>query len=84
MTTIKELELEIEKLKSRNKKVELDKAWETSFSRRLAVALLTYIVITVFFVFANIKNPFINSIVPTLAFFISTFTLKSFKNLWLK
>ena len=37
-----ELKMEIEKIKERNKKVELDKAWETSFVRRLCICILTY------------------------------------------
>ena len=32
---INNLEKEIEKIKERNKKVELDKAWETSWIRRI-------------------------------------------------
>lgn len=31
----KELEKEIEQIKARNKRVELDKAWETSWTRRI-------------------------------------------------
>lgn len=43
-----ELKMEIEKIKERNKKVELDKAWETSFVRRLCICILTYIVVVVY------------------------------------
>ena len=41
---INNLEKEIEKIKERNKKVELDKAWETSWIRRIGIMILTYIV----------------------------------------
>ena len=37
------LKEEIEKIKFRNKKVELDKAWETSWNRRICICILTYI-----------------------------------------
>jgi len=33
MEELEELKVEIEKIKERNKRVEADKAWETSFSR---------------------------------------------------
>ncbi|MFC1732947.1 hypothetical protein ACFL6I_21820 [candidate division KSB1 bacterium] len=75
---------EIEKIKQRNKKVEADKAWETSWSRKIIVAILTYIVIVVFFYFAGLPKPFVNSIVPAVAFVLSTSTLPYFKKFWLK
>ena len=81
MTTIQK---EIEKLKERNKRVEGDKAWETSLSRKILIAIFTYIVIVLFFIFAGLPKPFINSIVPALAFLISTFTLPIFKKFWLR
>ena len=42
------LEEEIEKIKSRNKKVELDKAWETSWIRRICICILTYIIVVIY------------------------------------
>jgi len=77
-------EKEIEKIKQRNKKVELDKAWETSISRKIIIAVLTYIVIVIFFVFAGLPKPFLNSIVPAIAFVLSTLTMTFFKKIWLE
>ena len=74
---------EIEAIKQRNKRVEADKAWEISLSRKILIAILTYIVIVIFFYFAGLPKPFVNSIVPTLAFVLSTLTLPYFKKLWL-
>ena len=42
------LKEEIEKIKSRNKKVELDKAWETSWIRRICICILTYIIVVIY------------------------------------
>ena len=84
MTRIQDLEKEIQKIKARNKKVESDKAWETSWFRRILVFALTYIVIVIFFLFAELPNPFINSIIPALAFVLSTLTIPIFKKFWLK
>ena len=81
---ILKLKNEINELKARNKRVEADKAWETSLTRKIIVAILTYIVIVIFFYFASLPNPWINSIVPALAFVLSTLTLPFFKKLWTK
>lgn len=82
--TIQQLEEEIEKIKERNKRVEREKSWETSWSRKLIISALTYLVISLFFLFAGISNPFVNSIVPAIAFILSTLSVSFIKNLWLK
>lgn len=79
-----DLEKEIQKIQDRNKRVELDKAWETSKFRKIVIAVLTYFVIVLFFVFAGLPNPFVNAIVPTLGFILSTLSLPLFKKVWLK
>ena len=84
MASLKELESEISKIKERNRRVEKDKAWETSWARRILVFVFTYIVVVVFFYFAELPRPFLNSIVPALAFLLSTLTLSYFKNLWMR
>lgn len=84
MATIEELQLEIEKIKKRNQRVETDKAWETSWTRKIVISILTYIVIVVFFYFAELPKPFINAIVPAIAFVLSTLTVPLFKKWWLK
>jgi polyferredoxin len=84
MTSVDSLKKEIQKIKERNKRVEADKAWETSWTRRILIIVLTYFVIVIFFYFAELPKPWINSIVPALAFFLSTLTLQVFKKVWLK
>ena len=84
MTSIEDLVSEIDKIKERNRKVEADKAWETSWTRRIIVSTLTYFVIVLFFFFAGVVNPFVNSIVPTIAFVLSTASLPFLKKYWLK
>ena len=78
------LEQEIKDLKERNKRVELDKTWEISCSRKIIIAILTYLVIVVFFYFAQLPKPWVNSIVPTIGFVLSTLSLSWFKKIWLK
>ena len=84
MSTIADLESEITKIKERNKRVESDKTWETSWTRKILVAAFTYIVIGLLFSFANVTNPWLNAIVPAVAFMLSTSSMPIFKNLWLK
>ncbi len=75
---------QLDQIKQRNKRVELDKAWELSWTRKFIVAFLTYVVVVCFFVFAELPDPFVNSIVPALAFIISNLSMSVFKSLWLK
>lgn len=79
-----DLKKEISQIKERNKRVEGDKAWETSLSRKILITFLTYFVVVLFFYFAGLPRPFINSIVPSLAFLLSTLTLDFFKKVWMK
>ena len=51
---LKNLEKEIENIKERNKKVELDKSWETSWTRKICIMILTYIVVDLGQVFRHI------------------------------
>ena len=81
---MKDFEKRLETIEQRNKKVELDKAWEASWTRRIIIAILTYLIIVLFFYFAQFPKPFINSIVPTVGFILSTLSLPFFKRLWLK
>jgi len=83
MASIKELEKEINKIKKRNKRVEADKDWETSWERKIIIAVLTYILISVFFLITGLPNPFANALMATTAFILSTLTLSLFKQMWI-
>ncbi|MFH1134154.1 MAG: hypothetical protein V1735_06710 [Nanoarchaeota archaeon] len=78
------MEREIKSIKRRNERVELEKAWETSLARRIAIAVLTYLVVVAFLWAAHISQPFLNAIVPAVAFFLSTLTIPFFKKIWMK
>ena len=84
MVSLGRVEKEIEAIKIRNKRVELDKAWEVSWTRKVAVAGFTYVVIVLFFFFAGLSKPFVNSIVPTIGFLLSTLTLGVLKKKWIE
>lgn len=78
------LEERIETIERRNKNVELDKAWETSWTRKILIAVFTYLAIALYLKFIVGINPWINAIVPTVGFLLSTLTLPFFRNLWEK
>lgn len=82
MTSLDDLKQEIDEIKARNKRVEADKTWETSWTRRLLVLALTYIVIVIFFFVVKLPNPFANAVVPTAAFLLSTMTVPLLKKWW--
>ena len=79
----KELKKEIEEIKIRNKRVEKDKAWETSYTRKICIAILTYIVVVLYsYLINNISNIFLSSIVPVIGFLLSTLSLKIVRRIW--
>lgn len=78
------LEKEITDLKARNRRVDADKAWETSWTRRLLIVALTYGVVVLFFFAAKIPDPFVNAIVPVIGFTLSTLTVPLAKKWWIK
>lgn len=84
MEDLSYIKQQIETIMKRNARVEKDKAWETSIFRKISIALLTYFVIVLFFFVADINRPFINAIVPTLWFLLSTLSLWFLKTIWLR
>jgi len=84
MTKIEDLEKEIKRIQERNKKVESEKTWETSWTRRLLLALFTYLAISIYMYAISLPSPWLNAIIPSIAFLLSTLTLPSFKKIWQK
>ncbi len=79
-----EIESELKKIKERNSRVESDKAWETSKTRYVTIALITYVFAFLFLFFAGISNPQLNAFVPVLGFFLATFTFPPLKSWWVE
>ena len=82
MTSINDLEKEILAIKARNKKVEMDKAWEIIWTRKILLMTFTYLGIGFYLRAININKPWLNAIVPSVSFLLSTFTLPFFKKIW--
>lgn len=80
---MKDLEKRISALEKRNKKVEADKAWETSWTRRIAIATLTYLVVCTYLAVVIHINPWLNALVPVVGYLLSTITIRYLKMYWL-
>lgn len=81
---MRDLEKRINDIEARNKRVELDKRWETSFTRRISICILTYIVVLLFSYFINKSNNiFLSSLVPVIGFTLSTLSVGLIRKIWL-
>jgi hypothetical protein len=78
-----ELEKRITALEKRNKRVELDKGWETSIERRVLLIVFTYISICAYMWVIGVASPWLNAVIPSLGFLLSTLTLPFFKRAWM-
>lgn len=76
------LEERIATIEERNRRVEQDKAWETSWTRKVLLIIFTYLAIALYLKFIVGINPWINAVVPSVGFLLSTLTLPWFKKLW--
>lgn len=81
---MKDLEERVSNIEERNKRVELDKKWETSFTRRFSICILTYVVVLLFSYFINTSNNiFFSSLVPVIGFTLSTLSINLIRKIWL-
>lgn len=83
MESKSDLETRVSKIEERNEKVEKEKAWETSLTRRVLLILFTYLSIGIYFNVIDVTRPWINAAVPALGFLLSTLTLPFFRKIWI-
>ena len=77
------MEERIIKIEERNKRVELDKKWETSWTRKICIMILTYIVVIIYsHLIQNTNNIALSSLVPVIGFTLSTLSLKLIRKIW--
>ena len=77
------IEDRLTQIESRNARVAADKAWETSWTRRVSIMLLTYIVVAFYLRFVVHIDPWINALVPVIGFLLSTLTVSLLKARWI-
>lgn len=79
------VEQELEKIKERNRKVELDKSWETSWTRKICIMALTYVIVIMYsYLIKQYNNILLSSLVPVIGFTLSTLSLKYIRKIWEK
>ena len=84
MVDLSSLDERISRIEKRNKEVELNKSWETSWTRKILLSIFTYLSIALYLKFIVNIDPWVNAIVPAIGFLLSTLTLPYFKTLWEK
>jgi peptidoglycan/LPS O-acetylase OafA/YrhL len=82
MNEIEQLKNDIKQIQDRNARVEVDKAWEVSSARKILVAVLTYIIVVLFFLVSDLPRPFVNALVPTIGYILSTLSVSAVKGWW--
>ena len=73
----------VEEILKRNSRVETDKAWETSKTRRAVIAFLTYLTASVFLKLIGNDAPFLNALVPFGGYLFSTISLPFVRSWWI-
>ena len=79
-----DIEREITALKERNQRVEIDKVWERSWTRRLFIAAVTYAAAGIWLVLIADGRPWLKAIIPAAAYLASTLSLPFIKSFWEK
>lgn len=82
MSTIEQLEQRVVNIEGRNRRVELDKAWETSMTRRILILIGTYAILGAYLWAIGIPRPWLNAIVPAVGFALSTLVLLPVRRAW--
>lgn len=80
---LSKIEKDIELLQLRNVRVEGEKAWEISSARKMLIAAITYIVAVIVMSAISVNNYFINALIPTVGYLLSTISIPWVKKWWI-
>lgn len=69
---------------ARNKRVDTDKAWETSLTRRGLIAGVTYFVVGFYLSLLKVDYAWLHALVPPMAYMLSTLSLSIVKTIWIQ
>lgn len=82
-TELEKLTHRVNAIELRNRRVENDKAWETSLTRALFIACSTYLLIFSFMILIRDNHPFLNAFIASVGYLISNSTYGFLKQRWL-
>jgi hypothetical protein len=77
------IEEELRSIQARNKRVELEKAWEVSATRKVAVLILTYVIASIVLYLIDVQEFWLAAIIPTVGYLLSTLSVSWLKSRWL-
>ena len=81
---MEDLQRKLDEIQDRNQRVEADKAWETSLTRRAFISIITYIVALLWLYIIDEKGIWLKAVIPVAGFILSTLSLPALKRLWIK
>jgi carbon starvation protein CstA len=82
--TIGDIEHQVQAILERNERVEADKAWETSITRRTIIAGITYLTACLLLLHIHVEQFYWVALVPTGGYILSTLSLPWAKEWWLR
>ena len=74
----------LREIQARNRRVEIDKAWETSKTRLFAIMVITYIVAVIFLWAIGAPRAWVSAGMPVIGYVLSTLSLPIIKTWWIK
>lgn len=74
---------ELQEIQERNRRVELDKAWQVSWIRRLLITVITYVVAGLFMLSIDEPGAWLKAFIPTGGYILSTLSLPPLKRWWI-
>jgi len=81
---LKELKNELQSIHTRNKRVETDKAWEKSTTRKVVICIITYLTASTVMYIIGVKDFYYGALIPVVGFLLSTLSLPEIKKWWIK
>lgn len=64
--------------------MELEKAWEVSAARKIAILILTYVIASVVLFLIDVEEFWLGAIIPTVGYLLSTLSVSWLKTRWIK
>jgi len=80
---IEKIKEDLEKIKKKIKKIEKEKMREVSLFRKISIFILTYIIVSLFFLINWNDKWYFESIAPTVLFMFYVMILDVIKNIWI-
>lgn len=81
---MEDLQQKLSEIQDRNQRVEADKAWETSLTRRAFISIITYIVALLWLYIIDEQGIWLKAVIPVAGFVLSTLSLPALKKVWIK